>query len=402
MRTVVVTAGVLLGMLPNAPSESAPRTVPPDFRASVDAYVAAAEREGTVGGAVVLVTRDGVVASRVHGVADRATRVPVDGDTLFHWASMTKVFTAIAALQLVERGRLDLDAPVTRYLPSFAEVHPYRENGSPVRVRHLLTHSSGLRSATWPWNTDGAADRDDAQPLEPTEWSQIEAMFPYTGLQFEPGTHTEYSNLGFSVLGRIVELVAGESLPEYVDKNVLKPLGMTRTYFDATPAWLAAHRVHGYTVTNGTVVDRGAEVPTGATRANGGLNGPLSDLARFMQFLMGDPASYPVLRPDTLARMLTPQLPFATESRRTIQVGLGIFIADEIDASGATHRYVGHSGFQAGHRSAFLVSIDGCGGFAFAANTATRGGNPSAGALRARLADTVFPPLRTRCEGVRR
>jgi CubicO group peptidase (beta-lactamase class C family) len=364
------------------------------FERAVGGYETKLEAEQVVGGAVALVLPDGGIVQRHHGYADRDAGIRVDDNTLFHWASVTKLFTSIAAMQLVERGLLDLDDPVTDHVPAFARVdNPF---GAPrgITIRHLLTHSSGLRGATWPWNADGAGTSPRWQPHEPRDWSQIEAMFPYTGLSFQPGSKASYSNLGISILGRVVEVVSGEGMETYIDKNVLRPLDMHRTYFDTTPWHLAPFRVHGYRAADDGILDLGPDLQTGATNANGGLNGPMADMATFVRWLMTGAVSARVLQPATLDRMIAPQLEFARDDRRTISMGLGFFVVDERGPEGETHRYFGHSGFQAGHRSSLYIAADGSGAFIFAANTVSEGGNSSAGELRIAMVDEVWPQLR--------
>lgn len=363
---------------------------------AVDEYEAALRREGVVGGAVTVLDGAGGEYSRPFGLRDRDARLPVDRETIFHWASVTKVFTSIAVMQLVERGRMSLDDPVTRYIPEFRTVHNPFGSADAVTIRQLLTHSAGLRGPSWPWNADGTPERADWQPLEPTRWDQVAAMFPYTEIEFEPGSRASYSNLGLLVAGEIVARVSGDSLETYIDKNILRPLGMLHSFFDATPYGLEASRTHDYIVTGGQTVDQGALLDSGATAPNGGLNGTMSDMGLFLKFLMGSPQSYPVLSGATLDAMFEPAFEMQRDNRRTVWIGIGFFVSDERDASGKVHRYIGHSGFQRGNRSAISIARDGCCAFVFAANTVTRGtGNPSAPNMRIAFADRLFPQMRT-------
>jgi CubicO group peptidase (beta-lactamase class C family) len=364
--------------------------------AAIDAYEAALRTEGVVGGAVAVIGPDGVVAERRFGLLDASGDRPVTSDTIFHWASVTKLFTSIAAMQLVERGLLRLDDPVVRYIPELRQVYGDIDG---VTVAHLLSHSAGFRGASWPWNGDGAAERADWQPLEPTDWAQVAAMLPYTALEFAPGSRASYSNLGILLLGEIVARVSREPIEIQIEKNILRPLGMVGSFFDATPRHRERHRTHDFIVSDGHRKDQGNRLDSGATAANGGLNGTIADMTRFIRFLQGDSAAYPILKRDTLDTMLVPRFQIETSDRRTVSIGLGFFISDERDISGDTHRYIGHSGFQRGNRSAIYVAEDGCCAFVFAANSVTRGkGNTSASALRVALVDTVFPALRKKPE----
>src|SRR5215207_1460430 len=174
-------------------------------------------------GAVFGVVIDGELAwVKAAGVQDTATKAPVTPDTVFRIASMTKSFTAMAILKLRDEGKLSLDDPAERYVPALAGL-PYPTKDSPViTVRHLLTHSEGFPEDN-PWG-----DRQLAQPDERMrEW--MRAGIPFSTA---PGTAFEYSNYGFAILGQIVQKVSGKPYDVYVREQILKPLGMTSSYFD--------------------------------------------------------------------------------------------------------------------------------------------------------------------------
>ncbi len=114
-------------------------------------------------------------------------------------------------------------------------------------------------------------------------------MLPYTEVLFRPGTGTRYSNPGIVFLGRIIEALSGEDFEVYVAKHILMPLGMHRTFFDRTPPYLLPFRSHSYMRTDGTLAEGRFDFDTGITVSNGGLNAPLTDMALYLQFLLGDP-----------------------------------------------------------------------------------------------------------------
>src|SRR5262249_6270716 len=124
-------------------------------------------------------------------------------------------------------------------------------------------------------------------PYEPTEWSQLVAMLPYTEIEFEPGSRYQYSNPGIVFLGRVIEKLSGDDYEVYVDKNILKPLGMYRSYYDVTPYHLQRDRSNSYTLKDGKATALGLDFDTGITTSNGGLNSPLTDMVRYLSFLMG-------------------------------------------------------------------------------------------------------------------
>ncbi len=168
---------------------------------------------GIVGSSLVFV-RDGTVAAKaLEGLQDATAKRPVDENTIYHWASITKTFTGVAIMQLRDRGLLSLDDPVINYVPELRDVHnPFGEM-SQVTIRHLMSHSGGFRASTWPWGGDRKW-----HPFEPTRWEQLVAMFPYTELLFKPGTKYSYSNPGIIFLGRIIEHFSGDPYEVYITK----------------------------------------------------------------------------------------------------------------------------------------------------------------------------------------
>ncbi|NIP78437.1 MAG: serine hydrolase, partial [Gemmatimonadetes bacterium] len=245
------------------------------------------EADGVVGGSVALVHDGRVIAVDHFGMADLERGRAVDDATIFHWASITKTFTGVALMQLVERGLIRLDDPVVEHVPELAAVHDPFGPVEAITLRHLLSHSAGFRAPTWPWGGD-----EPWHPFEPTEWSQLVAMMPYTRVAFDPGTEYAYSNPGIIFVARALERVTGDVYEAYVDKNLFRPLGLTRSYFDATPWHLREHRSDNYRVVAGRPVSDGPEFDTGITTSNGGLNAPIGDLARWVAFLLevGGPA----------------------------------------------------------------------------------------------------------------
>ena len=265
----------------------------PDGWADVlQGYRAALGRAGIVGSSLMVV-RDGRIAARANeGLQDRGPAsaeatarhagVPVDEDTIYHWASITKTFTGIAIMQLRDRGLLSLDDPVVKYVPELRLAHDGFGDISQVKIRHLMSHSAGVRASTWPWGGD-----KPWHPFEPTTWEQIVAMMPYTEVQFAPGSKYSYSNPGVIFLGRIIQLLSGDDYEVYVTKNILMPLGMHRTFFDRAPAFLLPHRSHSYFRDDSGLREAPFDFDTGITVSNGGLNAPFGDMARYLAFLAG-------------------------------------------------------------------------------------------------------------------
>ena len=167
------------------------------FRPQFDAVL---KQRGVVGGGFALVRGQGPTKTIAFGEARGETHQLVDDATAYNWASITKTMTAIAILQLRDHGKLSLDDPAVRYVPELRQVHDAFGSIDTITIRHLLTHSAGFRNPTWPWDCDDASNCD-WQPFEPTRWSQVAAMLPYTHIAFASGTRWSYSNLGYVFLG---------------------------------------------------------------------------------------------------------------------------------------------------------------------------------------------------------
>ncbi len=329
-------------------------------------------RRANIAGSSFYFIRDGRTVAADHlGEQDADAHVPVDARTIYHWASITKTMTGIAIMQLRDRGLLSLDDPITRYVPELARVHNPFGDTSAVTIRHLMSHSAGFRGGTWPWRDQ------EWQPFEPPGWAQLEAMLPYTQILFRPGSRFSYSNPGIVYLGQVIERLSGEDFEVYVDKNILRPLGMHDSYFDRTPPHLLRHRSHSYYIRGGRRVAAPFDVDTGVTVSNGGLNAPLPDMARYVAFLLGDPARQAdydlVLRRASLEEMWRPVIGAGddfTQGRmaRTTQSGLSFFV----DAAGPV-RFIGHNGDQNGFRAYLNLCPDQRAGSLLAFNTETRG-----------------------------
>ena len=319
--------------------------------------------EGVVGGTLYFFHGDSVLAREHHGFADLATRRPVDDRTIYHWGSITKTFTGIAIMQLRDRGRLTLDDPVIRYVPELRRIHdPFGDPGA-ITLRQLMSHSAGFRNPTWPWGGN-----KPWHPYEPTDWSQLVAMMPYTEILFAPGSRHSYSNPGVIFLGRTIEDLTDDDYEVYVEKNIFRPLGMTASYFDVTPYHLLPYRSNNYDVVDGAPRANGLDFDTGITVSNGGLNAPVADLVKYLQFLVGAPGlrgeGRGVLDRRSLEEMWRPVLPVAPGAS-TDSVALSFFV---VHRNG--FRLIGHTGSQKAFRAFVYLDPVGGTGVAVAFNTA--------------------------------
>ena len=308
-------------------------------------------QQGVVGGGFAFVHGQSPAAQFSFGEARQESHQKVDAETAFNWASITKTFTAIAILQLRDRGLLSLDDSAVRYVPELRQVHDIYGPIEAITIRHLLTHSAGFRNPTWPWDCDDAANCD-WQPFEPTWWAQVAAMLPYTHIAFKPGSRWSYSNLGYVFLGQIIERLSGDDFEVYIDKNILKPLGMTRSYFDRAPFFLESHVAASYLRSGTTLTPQPLNFDTGITTSNSGLKAPLPDMVKYLHFLIGDSANpiyEVVLKRSSLEEAWTGVLPVTEPGQAPTpytagpkgaqpKMGLGFFVAEP-----GGHRYIYHA-----------------------------------------------------------
>ena len=335
---------------------------PPPVGAGWDQFTqmfdATVDGDHIVGAGVVLIRDGHIVAHHEHGFADRDRGVAITPQSIYHYGSITKTLTAIAIMQLRDRGRLTLDDPITKYVPELRQVHNPFGSMDAITLRMLMSHSAGFQDPTWPYKQG-----KPWEPFEPTTWNQLVAMMPYQEIAFPPGSRYSYSNPGFIYLARVIEQLTGDPWESYVQKNIFSPLAMTHSYFRTTPYYLAADRSHNYTrvkdASGAEVVrDNGADFDPGITIPNGGWNAPLGDLALYMAFLTdathGDAAKGKlydtVLAHSTLTEMWKPLYTIKQDgsSVDADAVGLSFFSLRRGDTT-----FVGHTGSQAGFR-AFL------------------------------------------------
>jgi CubicO group peptidase (beta-lactamase class C family) len=365
----------------------------PEFTRAFQAY---ADSDQVVGASVVLMKNGRVVARHEAGQANREKRIPVDSQTIFHWGSITKSLTAISIMQLRDRGKLSLDDRIVRWVPELRSMHDPFGMMDSITIRMLLSHTAGFQGGTWPYGNN-----QPWEPFEPTTWNQLVAMMPYQRLLFRPGSRYAYSNPAFVYLARVIEQVTGDPWDAYVQKNIFAPLELTRSYFRATPYFLAAHRSHNYHVRKDSagrvqLVDNGADFDPGITSPNGAWNAPLGDLVKYTAFLTN--AMLPgmsrerydvVLSRKSLEEMWQRGLPMTAgyESNPQQWMGLSFFIRERNG-----QRILGHTGSQAGFRSFFY--FDPSNGMAVIAAFNTTNTVAPATALQRRMQDLAFDLLR--------
>jgi CubicO group peptidase (beta-lactamase class C family) len=243
----------------------------------VDEMVKSAFEKGRVPSLTAAVLIDGeTVWWRVLGTRDLEGAGPATRDTAYRIGSVTKVVTAMAALKLRDEGRLALDQPAADFLPELdAIVYPTAD--SPIiTIRHLLTHTSGLPRLG---RFDYAANR-----AEPVSEREVLAALVDLRLEHAPGTHWEYSNFAYGLLGIVIGRAAGEPYRDYVSRTIFAPLGM-RAVWDWT-AIPSEHRAMGYERLDSGEYRKSHEWLFGASEGMGGIYASLDDMARFLAFQM--------------------------------------------------------------------------------------------------------------------
>ncbi|MEZ5428732.1 MAG: serine hydrolase domain-containing protein [Pyrinomonadaceae bacterium] len=256
------------------------------------------------GASVAIVLNGKLVWSNGYGLADIENFVPAKADTAYRTASIGKSMTATAAMQLVEKGKLDLTAPIQNYCPAFPKKR------WTITAQNLLNHTSGIRHY---------GEENNIEELYSTRHynSVAEALeiFKNDELLFEPGGRYLYSTYGYNLLGCVIEGASGLAFTEYMAKNIFEPAGMKNTRVD-DPSAIIPNRARGYVLDqaghlqNSRMVDMSNKIPAG------GFITTAEDLVLFASGVMNGK----LIKPETLDRMLTPQ---KTNSGETIPYGLG-------------------------------------------------------------------------------
>lgn len=255
--------------------------------------------EGKIAGASYLILRQGLlVEQRQFGLANLDNRTPMRSDTIFRIYSMTKPITSVAALQLVEQGRLNLNDPITRWLPELEGLKVYRENtaseelteANPITVRMLLNHTAGFTYDFFEGSPvhELYKQQDLWSSADLDDFIQRVAKLP---LLSAPGTAFNYS-IGLDVLGALIERVAHEPFPSYLDRHIFQPLGMEDTGFNVPdekrPRLATIHQLNtsGKLETTTAILGAYAEAGKGIPSGGGGLFSTINDYARFAQMLL--------------------------------------------------------------------------------------------------------------------
>ena len=316
-----------------------------EFTAQLDALIPRLLQKHRVAGTSIALVHDGeVVWARGYGLADRSEGIVVTSDTVFQAASTSKSVTAWGVMRLVQEGRLDMDAPVEKYLTRW-HLPPSEFNHDKVTLRRLLSHSAGLSLHGYP----GFAPD---QPLPSLEESLSGATAGAGNVRVvqEPGTFA-YSGGGYTLLQLVIEEVTGEAFASYMQREVLQPLGMAHSRF----GW--AEDLQTATATAYDIQGRPLPLYRFTAQAAAGLYTTAPDLARFVAAglpgAQGESAGRGVLAPETLAEMFSPAVETGGFFRLLDAEAYGLGYGVEALPNGK--RIVSHGGNNRGWRAQFAA-----------------------------------------------
>jgi CubicO group peptidase (beta-lactamase class C family) len=308
LAALAIGLGALLPPASAAGKQSAVRA----SQDRVDAYVKERMASWSIPGLALAIVEDGqLTLTRGYGLADKDQGRPMTAQTPVAVGSATKPLTATAIMQLVETGKVDLDAPVTRYLPWFRLDDP---RAAAITIRHLLSHTSGIpASATL---TGGQESDALDRRVRALEWEK---------LRNDPGARWEYANDGFNTLGLIVQVVSGMPYEQYLGEKILQPLGMTHSTFEPARA-AELGLAQGYVRRKGELRAEKNRL-TRAYNPSGMLLASAEDAGRYLAALANGGAldGARILSPESLDRMWAP----AARVGDNLDYGLGWFLSEQ-------------------------------------------------------------------------
>jgi CubicO group peptidase (beta-lactamase class C family) len=282
--------------VPAVPScEEVPSSLGAELTARIDRLVTERMHVGRVPGLSLVVLKEGTPAYvRGYGLTNLESGQPMTACSRVSVGSTTKSMTALAMMQLVEQGKVDLDAPVTRYLPWFQTADG---RGGDILVRHVLSHTAGL-----PTSSLLVGDMDDGA-LERRVRSLAQVS-----LERAPGSGWNYANQGYAIAGLLIQTASGQSYEDYMEAHVFGPMGMAHTSFGPVPEDPAAPRAQGYVWTRGTVQPAPMLLARAQHASGAATYGSARDVAAYLATLLarGQGGQAQVLRPESLERMWQP------------------------------------------------------------------------------------------------
>jgi D-alanyl-D-alanine carboxypeptidase len=331
---VLATAMVVMGACASTgPQTDGSQTSSAETRAPLaaadrlDAAISQTMTDASIPGAIVGIWEPAGDYVRTFGVADKATHTPMQTDFYSRIGSLTKTFTVTAMLQLVDQGKLELDDPISKYVPGVP-------SGDQITLRDLAGMRSGLVTYD---DVHAFTDSYTADPHQSFTPAQLLGYALDKPLQFAPGTQYHYCNTNIVLLGLVVEKQSGQALPDYISEHILAPLKMTHTSFPTVAAFPDPH-AQGY-----TVLERPEQIATDWNPSWGWAAGNMISTLDDMQIWARALATGTLLTPETQRQRLDSTVPMNAE--KSAFYGLGIF------NSGG---WIGHTGVIFGYQTAVL------------------------------------------------
>jgi CubicO group peptidase (beta-lactamase class C family) len=285
--------------------------------ASIDQYM---QTQSVWSGTILVVQKGHVIISKGYGLADRENDVPNDAHTKFAIGSMTKAFTAMAIMMLQERGQLNVQDSICKYLSDCPNAW------KPITLHQLLTHTSGIQNYT----DSNLQILTSVTTCQEFTLEQALAILKLLPQDFPPGTKYSYSNSGYYLLGAVIEKVSGEAYDTFIQNNILLPLGMFETGYDRFNP-IVKKRASGYSIDQNFNIINTPSMDVSQRYAAGGLYSTVGDLYKWDQALYTDQ----LVSKETLATIFTPMVPIPAGG----SYGYGWIISQY-----AGHRLIWHGG----------------------------------------------------------
>ncbi|HSQ19107.1 MAG TPA: serine hydrolase domain-containing protein [Blastocatellia bacterium] len=312
-----------------AQSNQSPSSTETPVTTRVDAVFARFDKPDSPGCALAVIRDGQIIYKHGYGMSNLEYGIPISPSSIFHIASISKEFTAMAALMLAQQGKLSLDDDVRKYVPEVPDF------GQRITIRHLIHHTSGLRDQ---WSLLELAGWREDDVI--TEGDILDLISRQKGLNFNPGDEHLYSNTGYTLLAVIVKRVSGQSLREFADANIFKPLGMSRTHFHDDHSMLVKDRTSAYQPrpAGGLKVS----IPVFDTYGATSLFTTVEDMAKWDQNFVDKKVG----GEKVIEQMLTPGV---LNSGKKLTYAFGLSLGEYKGL-----KTVGHGGSDAGYRADFI------------------------------------------------
>lgn len=284
MKPFIFTTLLVLVLFVN--TFSAQTTADKQLAAKCDQLLSEQFKASETGGTALIAKKGQIIYKKAFGMANLELNIPMQADNVFRIGSISKQFTAVAILQLMEQGKLGLQDDITKFISD------YPTHGHKITIEHLLTHTSGIQSYT------GMKDFENISRLDKKP-EELIAFFKNQPMEFAPGTKWNYNNSGYFLLGYIIEKVSGKTYPEYVEETFFKTLGMTNSYY-GSDSKIIKNRASAYSKNDNGFVN--AE-PLSMTLpyAAGSLQSTVEDLYKWNQALH----SFKLVKKESLDKAFT-------------------------------------------------------------------------------------------------